>query len=247
MIIKLSKGSIPIVSTVIILIGAIALNSSLTVAERPKAPKTGTPSGNTTPGTTRPEASCPATPKPLTALFANQGQDFTLAEYPTWLFYIPYNPQEISLMEFLLFNETQTKTIYHAPVKLSNKPGIIKIQLPPEADHSLAVNTTYHWRFNLDCEPDRTITPDLVLQGWIRRIPLNSQIENELKSAESQEYLVYQNHDIWYDALSNLAQLYFTNPKNSELIQVWQDTLELLELDWVISEPLVDSESELVE
>ena len=225
----------------------IAWNPLVAIAERPKAPKTGTPSGNTTPGTTRPETSCPATPKPLTALFANQGQDFTVAEYPTFLFYVPYTAQEIALMEFLLFDETQTKTIYHTSVKLSKQPGIIKIQLPPEAHHSLAVNTTYNWRFNLDCEPDRTVVPDLVLQGWIRRIPLNSQIENQLQSAKSQEYLVYQNHSIWYDAISNLAELHFANPENSELTQAWTDTLESLELDWVISEPLVDSESELVE
>ena len=229
------------------IVAAITSIPFLAVAERPKEPKTGTPSGNTTPGTTRPETSCPATPKPLTALFANQGQDFTLAEYPTFLFYVPYTAQEIALMEFLLFDETQTKTIYHTSVKLSKKPGIIKIQLPPEARHSLAVNTTYYWRFNLDCEPDKTVAPDLVVQGWIRRIPLNSQIENELNSAISQEYLVYQNHSIWYDAIANLAELRFANPENSELTQAWTDTLESLELDWVISEPLVDSESELVE
>ena len=241
MAINLHKFAIRVVLT-ISLITAIASNPFLAIAERPKPPATGTPSGNTTPGTTRPQANCPATPKPLTALFANQGQDFTVTEYPTWLFYVPYTAQEISLMEFLLFNETQTKTIYHTTVKLSDQPGIIKIQSPPEPGNSLAVNTTYHWRFNLDCEPDLTMAPDLVLQGWIRRIALNSQIENELSSAEAQEYLVYQNHGIWYDAIANLAQLHFTNPENNKLTQAWNDTLKSLELDWVISEPLVDAE-----
>lgn len=116
MAIDLSKHSIKFGLIVITLITAIALNPSLTVAERPKAPKTATPSGNTTPGTTRPEANCPATPKPLTALVANQGQDFTVAEYPTWLFYIPYTAQEISLMEFLLLIEGDY--IYLPKIKL---------------------------------------------------------------------------------------------------------------------------------
>lgn len=224
---------------------AIAWNPFVAVAKRPKAPQTGTPSGNTTPGTTRPEAACPATAKPLTAIFANQGQDFTLAEYPTFLVYVPYTAQEISSMEFLLLNENHTKTIYHSSIQLSNQPGIIKIQLPPEAQNSLAVNSNYHWRFNLDCQPDSTIAPDLVLQGWIRRIALNSEITNQLKSSKSQEYLVYQNHGIWYDAIALLAQLHFTNPENNKLTQAWNNTLKSLELDWVISEPLVDAELQI--
>ena len=219
----------------------IAWNPFVAFAKRPKAPQTGTPSGNTTPGTTRPEASCPKTPKPLTAIFANQGQDFTLEEYPTFFFYIPYTSQQISLMEFLLFDESQTKTIYHTSIELSNQPGIIKIQLTPEAQNSLAVNTTYNWRFNLDCEPDQTIAPDLVLQGWIKRISPNSEITNQLKSAKSPEYLVYRQHDIWYDAIASLANLHFSNPEDIELKQAWNDTLKSLKLDWVVSEPLVDA------
>ena len=81
----------------------------------------------------------------------------------------------------------------------------------------------------------------MILQGWIRRIASNSQLENELRLAQSQEYVVYQNRGIWYDAIANLAELHFTNPENNKLAQAWNDTLKLLELDWVISEPLVDA------
>ena len=228
------------------LITAIVCNPFLAVAERPKPPDTGTPSGNTTPGTTRPETACPKTSKPLTAIVANQGQDFTVAEYPTFLFYIPYTSKQISEIEFLILNETQTKTIYHSSIKLIDQPGIIKLKLPPETLNSLQVNNTYHWRFNLDCQPDNTIAPDLVLKGWIRRVSLNSEVENQLKLAKSQEYLVYQNYSIWYDAIAHLARLHFTNPEDDRLTQAWNDILKSIKLDWVIYEPLVDSESELV-
>ena len=220
----------------------ISLMPLFAMAERPKAPNTGTPSGNTTPGTTRPEAVCPQTAKPLTAIFANQGQDFTVEAYPTFFFYIPYNPQQISWMEFLILNETQTKTIYQSSIKLNEQSGIIKVQLPSETQNSLEVNTTYYWRLNLDCEPDKTIAPDLVLNGWLRRIPLNSEMALDLESAKSKTYLVYQNHSIWYDAIANLAELYFNNPKNQEITEAWTDTLQLLQLDWIISEPLVDAQ-----
>ena len=219
-----------------------AFTPLLAIAERPKPPQTGTPSGNTTPGTTRPEATCRQTSKPLTALVANQGQDFTLAEYPTFFVYVPYTAQEISSMEFLLLNKNQTKTIYQTSINLTDRPGIIQIQLPSETANALETNTNYSWRFNLDCKPDKTMAPDLVLQAWIRRVPANRTLANQLGSDKSQEYLVYKHHNIWYDAIASLAQLHFANPDDSELTQAWQDTLKLLELDWVISEPLVNSE-----
>ncbi len=226
----------------IMFLAIIANTAFLALAERPTTPDTGTPSGNTTPGATRPEAVCGQTAKPLTAIFANQGQDFTVEAYPTFFFYIPYNPQQISLMEFLILNETQTKTVYHSSIQLNNRSGIIKVQLPPETQNLLAVNTTYYWRFNLDCEPDRTIAPDLVLNGWIRRIPVNSDIALDLESAKYKKYLTYKNHSIWYDAIANLAELHFSNPEDKEITEAWTDTLQLLKLDWIISEPLVDAQ-----
>ena len=234
------QSSISRILTIVISIIAIAINPLIAVAERPKPPKTGTPSGNTTPGTTRPEVSCPVTPKPLTAIVANQGSDFTLEEYPTFLFYIPYSASEISLMEFLLLNKTQTETIYRTKLKSSSRVGIIKVQLPPETSEALKTNTTYHWRFNLDCEPDKSIAPDLVLQGWIRRIPLNSGIADRLESNSSPEYLVYQREGIWYDAIAILAKSHFNNPNNTQLTQAWNETLESLKVEWLIGEPLVD-------
>ncbi|MEM9509349.1 MAG: DUF928 domain-containing protein, partial [Cyanobacteria bacterium P01_E01_bin.35] len=75
---------------------------------------------------------------------------------------------------------------------------------------------------------------------WIRRIPLDSEIANQLQSAKSPAYLVYQRQGIWYDAISNLAESYFADPENSTLAQAWTDTLKSFELDWIIGEPLVD-------
>lgn len=214
-------------------------------ATRPKAPDTSTPSGNSTPGATRPEAACPITAKPLTALLANQGKDFTIKEYPTFFFYIPYNSEQISSIEFLLLNEDRTKTIFRSGVKLTNKPGIIKIEIPGDIVEPLAIDTTYHWRLNLDCNPDRTIAPDLVLNGWIRRVPVSSEVLFQLKSAQPEDYLIYQERNIWYDAIAKLGELHFTNSQNNLWNDAWNQMLSSLELDWVIAEPLVSSELEL--
>ncbi|MEO1672595.1 MAG: DUF928 domain-containing protein, partial [Cyanobacteria bacterium J06631_2] len=120
------------------------------------------------------------------------------------------------------------------------RSGIIKVQLPPESSEALKKNTTYHWRFNLDCEPDQSIAPDLVLQGWIRRIPLNSEIADQSESDGSPEYLFYQREEIWYDAIALLAESHFSKPNDTQLTQAWNEVLESLKIEWLIGEPLVD-------
>ncbi|HBL11617.1 MAG TPA: hypothetical protein DD379_09455 [Cyanobacteria bacterium UBA11162] len=210
-------------------------------SERPEPPETGTPSGDPTPGTTRPEATCPETSKPLTALLANNGSDFTVSEYPTFWFYVPYAPNQISTIEFLLLDERERKTIYQTSVKLTERPGLIKITIPSEPQYALKLNENYRWRLNLDCEPDTTVEPDLMLNGWIQRIPITSQLENQLEAVKPKEYIAYQDNGIWYDAITNLAQLHSADPENREFAQDWANFLESLGSNWVIQEPFVDS------
>ena len=207
--------------------------------KRPEPPPTGTPLGDPTPGGTRPEINCPQTPEPLTALLANNGSDFTLSEYPTFLFYIPYAAEQIDEMEFLLQDAQQNRTVYHKAIKLTDKAGIVKISIPANPDYALKLNDNYRWHFNLklDCAESY-----LVVQGWIRRVSMSSQLETQLDAVPSQKYLAYQENGIWYDAIANLADLYFANPDNRELSLAWTNLLEFLQLSWVSKQPLVKSE-----
>lgn len=206
---------------------------------RPKPPETGTPKGDPTPAGTRPERNCPDTPKPLTALLANNGSDFTVSEYPTFLFYIPYSPQQIDYMEFLLQDAQQNRTVYHKAVKLTDKAGIIKISLPVNPEYALKVNENYRWHFNLKLNCADSY---LVVQGWIRRVPITSLLENQLELVPSQKYLAYQEEDIWYDAIANLAELHFANPDNQKLSLAWTKLMESFKLPWVSEELLVNFE-----
>ncbi|MDJ0746165.1 MAG: DUF928 domain-containing protein [Xenococcaceae cyanobacterium MO_167.B27] len=219
-----------------------AQTSRYILSQRPKPPATGTPSGNSTPATTRPEITCQDTDKPLTALLANNGSDFTISEYPKFWFYIPYASEEISYMEFLLLNGTERQTIYHTAVKLREQPGLIEITIPAEPQYALKVNENYRWRFNLDCEPDRRTEPDLVVNGWVRRIPLNPQLENQLEAVKPLQYSIYRDNFIWYDAIALLAELHFAEPENQEWSDAWANLLQSLDLEWVILEPFAESE-----
>ncbi len=211
----------------------------LIFSQRPEPPQTRTPEGDPTPAGTRPENNCPETSKPLTALFANNGSDFTVSEYPTFWFYIPDFPQQIDYMEFLLQDAQQNRTVYHKAVKLTDKAGIIKISLPVNPEYALKVNENYRWHFNLKLNCAESYQ---VVQGWIRRLPMTSQLENQLEKLPSQNYLAYQKEGIWYDAIANLADLHFVNPNNQELSSAWSKLMESLNLPWVSEEGLVNFE-----
>jgi hypothetical protein len=193
-------------------------------SEPPAAPDTGTPKGNPTPGTSRPEATCPKTNKPLTALVANKGSDYTRSEYPTFWFYIPYTPDRISNMEFLLLNGKEDRTVYRTAIALTQKPGIIKITIPSSPQYAIKANENYRWYFMLDCEPDRSDEPDRVVDGWVQRKPTNFQQE------------------FWYDTIANLAERYAANPENSEIKAAWVNLLKSLGYSWVVPESFVGSE-----
>ncbi len=218
-------------------------NGGTTRAKAPaKAPPNGTPTppGESRPGTTRDPETCQETDSPLTAIFANQGNDFTVSEYPTFWFYIPYAAEDIKLIEFLLKNSDNTKTIYRTTVQLTQQSGIIKVTIPSIPEYFLKVNQDYRWRLNLDCNSDSQKRP-LAVHGWIRRVPNNIQLASQ-KPVTLDRYLVYRNNNIWYDAITELAENRFANPNNPELAQAWDELLNELNYNDIISEPFVESQ-----
>ena len=209
----------------------------------PPPPNTGTPTGDSKPGTTRPQAMCKVTNKPLTAINANNGKDFTVSEFPSFWFYIPYSRQEIKSLEFVVNNEKETKTIYITSVQLLEQPGIIKITIPAKQDYSLKINETYRWYLNLKCKQNTENEPDQVVNGWVKRIALDSKLEKDLTSLDNQKYIAYKRHDIWHDYINNLAKLRFNNPGNSKFNGDWDELLKAIDKEWVIQEKLVNSEA----
>ena len=191
----------------------------------------GTNTGRSTPGASRPpQPNCPKKDIPLVAIHHNQGSDFTVSPYPTLWFYVPYASDEISKIKFLLLDERERKTIYRTSIQLIDKPGIIKITIPSQPKYALQENQQYRWRLNLDCESDQTKEPDLSVDGWIRRISISPQLENQLEVVNPQSYIAYKEYEIWHDAITNLAELHFADLENEELNDEWINLLELLNL-----------------
>ena len=210
--------------------------------QRPTPPRTGTPKGNPTPGTTRPETSCKDTDQTLTALFANNELDYSHSEYPSFWFYIPYNPNDIHQIEFLLLDSRERQTIYRTGVELTEGAGVIQIEVPRKKQPALKLHKIYRWYLKLDCNPNKSNEPDLVVDGWLRRMPLNASLPDPSDAITFQNYLFYRENNLWYDAINTLAQLHFTNSDNHRFSSAWVDLLNSFGSGKVAPEEMVNSE-----
>ncbi|AFY54232.1 protein of unknown function (DUF928) [Rivularia sp. PCC 7116] len=220
-----------IIFTISVILVNIILSPVLVAAQTnsqeddfPAAPDTGTPVGTSTPGGSRPNTNCPETKLPLRALIANNGKDFTVAEYPNLLFNVPYASNQISNIEFALKDPAELKTVYRTAIKLTGKPGIVKVSIPQKSEYALKSNKDYRWNLILYCRGNKTDEPDQVLTGWIKSVPMKTQLNN-------QEYQSYIENNIWYDGISLLADKYFADPNNSKLKADWQNLSKSLKWD----------------
>lgn len=221
-------------------------NSNSTTNTRlkiPKPPQRGTPRGKKTPGATRPENLCPQVNQPVTALVANNGKDYTLSAYPTFWFYIPYQPSAIKDLEFALFKEgSNTTTVYRTKIQLKDNSGIIKIALPQEKQSALTEGNIYSWELFLSCQGNETYEPDFKVKGWMQKLATNAALQTQINQMSAAEtYRFYLNNEIWYDAINQLAELYFNNPDNPTLKKDWLNLLEVLQQPQLSPELLAES------
>ncbi|MGJ3250417.1 MAG: DUF928 domain-containing protein [Elainellaceae cyanobacterium] len=166
----------------------------------------------------------------------------TTADRPTFLFYVPQ-----SLMsgtgKFIIEDETTQWTYSvtlaeQAGAQSGGQSGIVRISLPESAP-SLALDTDYHWYFNIYCQPEQ---PPRFVHGWIRKTDVDPTLEAELAQASpAQQVELYAEHGIWYDALAIAADLYSTNSTDSTSTDsTWARLLQSVGLETVAEKPLID-------
>ena len=180
---------------------------------------TGRP-GQQTAGESR--GDCPPVNPPLTALLPASHSGTTVNEYPTFWFYVPYNAEQVDAIEFVLQNE-QRQDVYRTSLSLKKTPGYLHLSLPATAS-PLEVGEWYVWYFKIYCAPPEVSTP-LFVQGWIKRVTINSFLNLELQQTAQRLDKVYARYGIWYDAVDRLARLHLFNPTNQTLRQDWYKLL----------------------
>jgi hypothetical protein len=174
----------------------------------------------------------------LTALVPDSTIGITLAEYPTFFFYLPDANLEGVKGEFTLENEKK-EVIYYKTVLLKASDSIIRVELsdapslPP-----LEVGKSYNWAFNLVFDKfDRSDSK--YVTGWIKRIEPNSELQQKLGTAPRQEQpAIYAKNGIWYEALASLAQLRCASPSDSTLTSDWESLLQQVGLPEISQKPL---------
>lgn len=212
-------------------------------SEIPSAPDTGAPESDSSPGGTRIDknSTCKQTKKNLTSLLSIG--DFTLSEYPTFWFYIPYYPEELKEIEFIVKDKNAEKLtiVYQDFIQLTDRPGIVKISIPSQSKYSLEIQKNYNWELRVTCVSNLNNHPDIIIAGEIRRLPTDPELEKQLRTTESEKYLVYIDRYIYYDAVTHLASLYQSNPNNEQLKKDWENLLEILGKKDLVDEPIVNA------
>jgi hypothetical protein len=173
----------------------------------------------------------------LTALVPGTNLGLTIAERPTFWFYIPYQPKERSFLEFSL-KDKEKKEVYQQSFPLMNTPGIINISLPENVT-PLEVEKSYTWQLKLRCDRDYPNDYRLV-EGVVKRVSLSTELKNKIEAATLKEQIaLYAENGLWFDSLTHLIELRRSIPEDKELEANWNNLLEAVKLEELIDKPVV--------
>jgi hypothetical protein len=171
----------------------------------------------------------------------------TTAEYPTFSVYLPpLSPDNNPEIELVLKTDQQ-KEIYSTKFRINRGAGIISLTLPNTSNlPALELNKNYIWSFKLICDPKSVadsgdVSGNQTVGGVIRRVRPNSNVQQEIAKAKSwrDRVIVYAKAGIWYDALSNLAELRRRNPNDPIVVRDWQELLKSVGMERLAQEPIL--------
>ncbi len=188
---------------------------------------------DTNPGGTRGTCSVDAKSQPLTALIpvTEQRLELTTLSHPTILIYVPKT--EAKTANFVIIDQSN-RILYKTAINLQKQPVILAIEIPKNQPE-LQPGINYRWTVSLDCDSSN---PPFV-DGMITRIQPNSELTQALQKTPAEQWLVYAQAGIWYDAIATLAALRQAQPNNPQLESNWKKLLQDFKLDAVATAPLI--------
>lgn len=172
---------------------------------------------------------------PLTALVPDSSTGFTLAQSPSFWFYLPYRLTEQHSIEFVL-KDSQDNMVY-TKMFAGNQtaPGIVNLRLP----ESVILDTaqSYEWYLLVQCDANNQ-ERFVFVNGAIRRVErpeLQQQLATLPIAAHSN---LYASENIWYDALDSVATQLRDAPQNGEIRTKWTQLLQSVSLSELAAEPI---------
>ena len=205
----------------------IALNFTL--------PPKGAP-GRRRSGSTR-DAYC-SSEEELIALMPGTNLGLTIAERPTFWFYVPYAETPGLEAEFSL-KDKEGNEVYRQIVTLNNTPGIVKVTLPATV-LPLELERFYPWRFSVICNPNNRLD-DAFVYGGVERVPITSDLESQFQDKNDRERIeIYAENGLWVDLLTTLAELRVANLQDTSLNEDWENLLQQVKLEGIADKFFVD-------
>jgi Domain of Unknown Function (DUF928) len=178
---------------------------------------------------------------PLTALIPGTNIGLTIAERPTFWFYVPYQSNPRIPVEFSLIDDREN-TVYQAAFQLADTPGIVGINLPQNTP-GLEVGKTYRWELKIVCDPANPREFESV-DGAVERVRLEESLKQKIEGVNGRDrILLYAENGLWYDTLTNLIELRRQNPQDAQLAKDWEYLLRQspdISLDKIVTEPIVN-------
>ena len=185
----------------------------------------------------------PSSP-PLQSLVGKHNLKLTTSTRPTFWVYIPYTQTEAAYGEFSL--QHRDDEIYRTRFRLPTQPGIIGVSLPPQVA-SLNIGQQYRWYVDIDCAASNSddLSTPASLTGIVERVvfPANFAHQSKTASQSLDRVAIYAKNGIWYDAITELAQLRLQQPDNPIFKQAWYKLLSDRDVNLaeISSEPILES------
>lgn len=197
------------------------LPANLMMAEK-APPSRGTPPGKEGTGSRGDCLEKTDTP-PITRIIGANQSRFTVSDRPTIWIYLPYTTKDASSGEFSL--QDGDTEIFRDRIQLPSQPGIVGIRLPNKIA-ALKVDREYRWYVDINCSGSGTASDSQTpasLTGIVEKKLVSGELERDLQTAKSplDKVLVYGKYQIWYEAITELAQLRLQEPNNSQYRKVW--------------------------
>lgn len=166
----------------------------------------------------------------------------SIAEYPTFWFYIPVAGDSLRSVEFVL-QDDRDNDVYRSAVALPAKPGIIGVRLP-STKPPLNLNQNYHWflktEMAVSCDRQNPIVFKDSVEGWVQRVSPAATTRSQLETATPQQRInLYAQQGLWYDAIAALAEQRLQQPEDAALKANWNGLLQSANLSDITPQPLL--------
>jgi hypothetical protein len=211
-----------------------APNGSL-IAQAFNPPKRGAPS-TTAGGATR--GGCNTQRKQIIPLLPKEKLGLTIAERPSLFWAV--SRLAANTAQLTILSDNESRVVYETTLSIPKTSGIMQFTLPQDAP-ALKAGKQYHWILSINCKADESGN-EMSVDGWIERIEPTPELAKALKTADPrQQVKLYAEAGIWHEALTTLATLRLSQPKDFRLSSSWRELLRSVGLSSVMFEPLINS------